>query len=73
MIRYPIRLSAAGPLGVGATRAHVLAEEHVALNFRHVPEDLDPSHSGIEGYGPEDHIVADLIAQTVMDLLPGKG
>ncbi len=37
------------------------------LNILHNPDRLDSSHSGIYGYRFDDHLIADLIAETVQD------
>jgi hypothetical protein len=61
-------------LNVGTTKTYVRAMHEVSLDFRHTPEEpFDPSHASIFGYSPEDDITADLIAQTVHCLLPGRG
>ena len=43
-----------------------------ALSVFHEPEEDDPSHSGIHGYGFEDDWVADLIAEVVQETHPAK-
>lgn len=40
------------------------------LRVLHEPEENDPSHSGIYGFGCDDHLIADLIAETVQELYP---
>ena len=42
------------------------------LSVFHEPEEDDPSHSGIHGYGFEDDWVADLIAEVVQETHPAK-
>ena len=59
-------------LAVGKTKAEVQANERRAIDFVHAAESLDPSHAVIVGYTSEDDIVADLIAQVVETLLPGR-
>ncbi|MDP2645946.1 MAG: hypothetical protein Q8P24_13485 [Desulfobacterales bacterium] len=40
------------------------------LRVLHEPEENDPSHSGIYGFGHDDNLIADLIAETVQELYP---
>jgi hypothetical protein len=42
------------------------------LSVLHEPEEDDPSHSGIYGYGFEDDWVADLIAEVVQEIHPAR-
>ena len=42
------------------------------LSVLHEPEEDDPSHSGIHGYGFEDDWVADLITEVVQETHPAK-
>lgn len=42
------------------------------LSVLHEPEEDDPSHSGIHGYGFEDDWVADLIAEVVQEIHPAR-
>lgn len=42
------------------------------LSVLHEPNDDNPSHSGIHGYGFEDDWVADLIAEVVQETYPAK-
>lgn len=42
------------------------------LSVLHEPGGPDPSHAGIYGYGPEDELIADLIAQNVVDVQPAR-
>lgn len=42
----------------------------LTLEVMHVPEDDDPSHSGIFGYTSEDDIIADLIAEKINETVP---
>jgi len=42
------------------------------LSVLHEPNDDDPSHSGIHGYGFEDDWVADLITEVVQETYPAR-
>jgi hypothetical protein len=41
--------------------------DRIKLHILHDPDGLDQSHSGIYGYRFDDHLIADLIAETVQD------
>ncbi|MDP2753625.1 MAG: hypothetical protein Q8P40_04460 [Nitrospirota bacterium] len=43
------------------------------LRVSHEPEEMDPSHSGIYGYGYDDQLIADLIAEMVHENYPAMG
>ncbi len=57
-------------LNVGEVLEHVRNAEARTLKVVHVPEENDPSHSGIFGYTAEDDIIADLIAQKINETHP---
>lgn len=59
-------------LPIGKTKFDILAKLDRRLDFLHAKEDLDPSHALIIGYTAEDEIIADLIAQAVEALWPGR-
>lgn len=59
-------------LSVGGTKRSLMERGGWALDFVHTPERLDPSHASITGYDPVDDIITDIIAQTVIQLLPGR-
>lgn len=42
------------------------------LRVSHEPEEMDPSHSGVYGYGYDDQIIADLIAEVVQEIYPAR-
>jgi hypothetical protein len=42
------------------------------LSILHEPENNDPSHSGIYGYGYDDQLIADLIAETIQEIHPAR-
>ena len=42
------------------------------LSVLHEPEEDDPSHSGVHGYGYDDQLIAGLIAEKVQELYPAK-
>lgn len=42
------------------------------LRVSHEPEETDPSHSGIYGYGYDDQLIADLIAEMVHENYPAR-
>ena len=46
------------------------SEDHRELRFLHEPLEVSPSHSAIFGYGLEDDLIADLIAETVTETHP---
>jgi hypothetical protein len=58
-------------LSVSEVVEEAIRKESRQLTFIHEPDDepLDPSHSGIHGYSPEDDIIADLIANCVQPQL----
>ena len=59
-------------LPIGKTKSDILAKANRTLDFLHAKEDLDPSHAIIVGYTLEDEVIADLIAQAVEALWPGR-
>jgi hypothetical protein len=62
-------------LNVGHTVSEVQSktEDHRRLTVNHEPDvPHDPSHSGIYGYTATDHLIADLIAQTVLAVEPAR-
>ena len=60
-------------LNVGETIEHVHTNsDKRALAFLREPTEEDPSHSGIHGYGHEDDLVAQLIAEVVRETYPAK-
>ena len=42
------------------------------LSVLHEPKEDDPSHSGIYGFRYDDHLIADLIAETVQEIYPAR-
>ena len=42
------------------------------LRVLHEPQEDDPSHSGVYGYGYDDQLIPDLIAEKVQELYPAK-
>jgi hypothetical protein len=54
--------------------AHVLEISDHKICAAHKPEEHDPSHSGLFGYtySDDDDLIADLIAEKVMELHPAK-
>jgi len=62
-------------LNVGAFRSKVTREtsDGRLLHVLHEPEIGDPSHAGIYGIPHDDEMVAELIAQTVIETHPAKG
>jgi hypothetical protein len=60
-------------LSIGGTRDSVRKKAGRSIDFVDTPDlPLDPSHASITGYNPDDDIIADIIAQTVIRLLPGR-
>jgi len=61
-------------LNVGEIIKYVRSNSPEAQELRilHEPEDNDPSHSGIYGYSYDDHLIADLIAETVQEIYPAR-
>jgi len=49
---------------------HTQSPDARKLRVLHEPEENDPSHSGIYGFGYNDHLIADLIAETVQECYP---
>jgi len=54
--------------------SHVFDTSGYKLSAVHKPEGKDPSHSGLFGYtfSDEDDLIADLIAQTIIERHPAK-
>ncbi|MBW1982515.1 MAG: hypothetical protein JRJ12_14985 [Deltaproteobacteria bacterium] len=77
-IRQHIQLSLASTgkfavLNVGATLKHIHTSSRMThVTILHEPTSSDPSHSGIHGYGHEDDLIADLIAEVVLETYPAK-
>jgi hypothetical protein len=59
-------------LHVARTRHHLLKTHTRYLEFLYCPEPTDDSHAEIRGYGHEDSLVADLIAETVQVVYPAR-
>jgi len=61
-------------LNVGDILDHVQAKtpDNRSLKVLHVPEENDPSHSGIYGFTFDDPIIADLIAEVVQETHPSQ-
>jgi len=60
-------------LNVGILKAKVENESNGAqLRVLHEPEDFDPSHAGIYGISHDDDLVAELIAQVVLESHPAR-
>ena len=61
-------------LNVGDTieYVHSNSSDKRTLAFLHEPTEEDPSHSGIHGYGYEDDLIAQLIAEVVRETYPAK-
>ena len=61
-------------LKVGDVLNHVLNEspDSRKLSVLHEPLENDPSHSGIYGMGMEDHLIADLIAEVILETYPAQ-
>lgn len=49
---------------------HTQSPDARKLRVLHEPEENDPSHSGIYRFGYDDHLIADLIAETVQEFYP---
>lgn len=49
---------------------HTQSPDARKLRVLHEPEENDPSHSGIYRFGYDDHLIADLIAETVREFYP---
>ena len=76
-IREYIELSLAASglfavLNVGEITDQVRRNSERQLAVLHEPTPGDPSHSGIYGYGYEDDLVADLIAEIVLETYPAR-
>lgn len=77
-IRRHIQLSLASTgklavLNVGKTLKHVHINSGMTdVSVLHEPTSEDPSHSGIHGYGYEDDLIADLIAEVVLEICPAR-
>jgi len=60
-------------LNVGKTLKYVHTNSGIInISVLHEPTPEDPSHSGIHGYGHEDDLVADLLAEVVQEIYPTK-
>jgi hypothetical protein len=61
-------------LNVGQVASHVVDFSGRNLRAVHKPEDKDPSHSGLFGYAysDEDDLIADLIAEKVLETHPAR-
>ena len=60
-------------LNVGILRAQVENKSSGGrLRILHEPEDFDPSHAGIYGIPHDDDLVAELIAQVVLESHPAR-
>lgn len=51
---------------------HTQSPDARKLRVLHEPIENDPSHSGIYGFGCDEHLIADLIAETVQETYPAK-
>lgn len=76
-IREHIALSLAASglfaiLNVGEIISQVERNSEKELAVLHKPTPDDPSHSGVSGYGYEDDLVADLIAEVVLKTYPAS-
>jgi len=68
-------------LNVGELRTHVTQRsgDGRILKVQHEPLTKatdgidDPSHAGISGYGPDEDVIADLLAQAVKEVHPARG
>ena len=69
-VRKSSRLSV---VNVGHTKR--LAKQHADANleFRHMPEEDDPTHCGMYGLEMNDEVVQDLIAESVSDIVQAVG
>ncbi|MCK4618544.1 MAG: hypothetical protein KAT52_01225 [Desulfobacterales bacterium] len=61
-------------LNVGEIINYVHTQSPDARNLKvlYEPEEDDPSHSGIHGFRYDDHLIADLIAETVQKIYPAR-
>ncbi|MDA2933375.1 hypothetical protein MYX82_03425 [Acidobacteria bacterium AH-259-D05] len=59
-------------LNVDEVIDHVQQTVNRTIDVLHEPEPEDPSHSGVFGYTVEDHLIADLIAETVNEKHPAR-
>jgi len=61
-------------LNVGKIIDYVCTKSPDARKLRvsHEPEENDPSHSGVYGYGYDDQLIADLIAEAVQEIYPAR-
>lgn len=59
-------------LNVGNVVDTIDAEYKKKLEILHDPTDVDPSHSGIYGYGCEDLHIATMIAELVLETHPSR-
>lgn len=66
-LRKTSRLSV---VNVGYTKKLVKKHTDADLEFRHMPEDGDPTHCGMYGLEMNDEVVQDLIAESVSDIVP---
>ena len=59
-------------LNVGRVIEHIQRFGEKKLAILHEPTQGDPSHSGVQGYQHEDLLVAELIAEMVMEIYPSR-
>ncbi len=59
-------------LNVGRVIDHIQRFGEKKLAILHEPTQDDPSHSGVHGYQPEDLLVAELIAEMVIEIYPSR-
>ena len=61
-------------LNVGEIIDYVRAQtpDSRILSVLHDPEEADPSHSGVYGYGLEDPLIADLIKELILETYPAR-
>ena len=76
-IRKHIELSLArnglfAVLNVGKVIDHIHRVGEKKLAILHEPTQGDPSHSGVHGYQHEDLLVAELIAEIVIEIYPSR-
>ena len=64
------RTSRLSVVNVGYTKKLVKEHADTDLEFRHMPEDDDPTHCGMYGLEMNDEVVQDLIAESVSDIVP---
>ena len=69
-VRKTSRLSV---VNVGYTKKLVKRHADADLEFRHMPEDDDPTHCGMYGLEMNDEVVQDLIAESVSDVVQATG